>query len=203
LRNKLAILFIVITLSIALPTLILTVLAKLPITQPSPSPKVIIHQHGYAMVYSNGSTSFVPTKQEIVTPTALPHELKGPKASKVISGLNATAILSSNKVKNNDELRIRIILKGEKVQNISVIEFAVVNSEGKTVYGGGITLLHPPSSMQMKVNVQTIDFDLTWRASKDPYFNVDVGPGIYTVIIKFDVGGETIELNMPVEVVLQ
>jgi hypothetical protein len=55
----------------------------------------------------------------------------------------------------------------------------------------------------MKVNVQTIDFDLTWRASKDPYFNVDVGPGIYTVIIKFGVGGETIELNMPVEVVLQ
>jgi hypothetical protein len=47
-------------------------------------------------------------------------------------------------VKNGDELRIRIILKGEKVQNISVIEFAVVNSEGKAVYGGGITLLHPP-----------------------------------------------------------
>jgi len=88
---------------------------------------------------------------------------------------------------------------GEKAYYVGEVMLTVINLKGEKVYA--IVNVHPHVTIGPGFTPSQEDVrELSWTAIKDPYFNVDVTPGNYKIVIEVNVSGEKIVLNETVTV---
>lgn len=124
----------------------------------------------------------LPPEYEVV-PTPPPGYI-GPVAVNEVPGLKIYLFLSSDKVKIGDTLKILVYSVGEKAFCCGCPRFVtVVSSEGQVVYRTAYACTHitiSPGSPPPQEDIRTI----SWKVSKDPNYNIDITPGIYTIIVE-------------------
>jgi hypothetical protein len=136
-----------------------------------------------------------------VTTAERPSTFYGPELTGEVSGLKVVATLSNSSVRVGEILWIKVDCVGEKAYYVGEVMLTVINLKGEKVYA--IVNVHPhatigPGFTPPQEGVR----ELSWTAIKDPYFNVDVTPGNYKIVIEFNVSGEKIVLNGTVTVTL-
>jgi len=124
----------------------------------------------------------LPSEYEVI-PTPPPGYI-GPVAVNEVPGLKIYLFLSSDKVKIGDTLKILVYSVGEKAFCCGCPRFVtVVNSEGQVVYRTAYVCTHitiSPGSPPPQEDIRII----SWKVSKDPNYNIDITPGVYTIIVE-------------------